>query len=156
MELSPRGMIAAVNCLEAAIPMQRQAKVNKRILDPGRVRQIPSSFSWIDRRFVREEWIDRLGRDEILLYLFLVTVADRWGLSFYSDQRITSTLKFPLDDLKRARDGLLRHGLIAYEAPLYQVLSLARTARPTQPEALMSIGEILRSIAASPPPSGGR
>lgn len=119
------------------------------------MRRIPSSFSWIDRRFVREEWIDRLGRDEILLYLFLVTVADRWGLSYYSDQRIAFTLKIPIDDLKRAREGLLLRELIAYEAPLYQVLSLEAPARSASGERPMSIGEIFRSIAASPPPSGG-
>ena len=135
--------------------MPRRAKVNKRILDHGRVRQIPSSFSWIDRRFLREEWIDRLGRDEILLYLFLVAVADRWGVSYYSDQRVASTLKIPLDDLKRARDGLLRHELIAYETPLYQVLALTCRTRPTHTEGPMSIEEILRSIGASQPPSGG-
>ena len=105
--------------------MYRPEKIEKRILDAGRVRRIPPSFSWIDRRFVSEEWIDRLERDQILLYLFLVTVADRLGLSYYSDQRIALTLKIPVDGLERARDELVRHGLIAFEAPLYQVLSLA-------------------------------
>jgi hypothetical protein len=111
--------------LEAAIAMYRPEKVEKRILDAGRVRRIPPSFSWIDRRFVSEEWIDRLERDQILLYLFLVTVADRDGLSYYSDRRIALTLKISVEGLERARDELLRHGLIAYDAPLYQVLSLA-------------------------------
>ncbi len=105
--------------------MYRPEKVEKRILDACRVRRIPPSFSWIDRRFVSEEWIDRLERDQILLYLFLVTVADRDGLSYYSDRRIARILKIPADDLERARDGLVRQGLIAFEAPLYQVLALA-------------------------------
>src|SRR6266545_5612404 len=149
-------MIAAVNSLEAAIPMQKREKVEKRILEADRVRRIPPSFSWIDRRFVREEWIDRLGRDEILLYLFLVAVADRSGLSYYSDVRIALTLKIPADDLERARQGLLRHGLIAYQAPLYQILSLDSPSRPTRQEGPMSLADIFRSIAASPPRSGGR
>jgi len=148
-------MIAAVNYLEVVRPMKKHAKVEKRILDPQRVRRIPPSFSWIDRRFVSEEWIDRLSRHEILLYLFLVTVADSSGLSYYSDGRTALTLKIPADDLERARDGLLRHRLIAYEAPLYQVLSLASPSRPARQEVPMSLAEIFRSIAASPPRSEG-
>ena len=100
------------------MPMYRPEKVEKRILDANRVRRIPPSFSWIDRRFVSDEWIDRLERDQILLYLFLVTVADRLGLSYYSDRRTALTLKIPVDDLERARDELLRHGLIAFEGLL--------------------------------------
>ncbi len=136
--------------------MQRRAKVEKRILDAGRVRRIPPNFSWIDRRFVSEEWIDRLRRDEILLYLFLVAVADRLGLSYYSDRRIAHTLKIPADDLGRARDELLRHRLIAYEAPLYQVLSLDSPPRLVCQGGPMSLGDILRSMAASPPRAGER
>ncbi len=39
--------------------------------------------------------------------------------------RLALTLKISVEGLERARDELLRHGLIAYDAPLYQVLSLA-------------------------------
>jgi len=40
-------------------------------LVPSRVRQIRAGFSWVDRRFVRDRWMERLDREEILLYLFL-------------------------------------------------------------------------------------
>jgi hypothetical protein len=61
---------------------------------------------------------------EILLYLFLVAVSDRNGLSFYHDDRIASLLKIDLPALGKAREGLIRRSLIAYQSPLYQVLSL--------------------------------
>jgi hypothetical protein len=61
---------------------------------------------------------------EILLYLFLVAVSDRHGLSFYQDDRIASRLKIDLPALGKARESLIRPSLIAYEFPLYQVLSL--------------------------------
>ena len=83
-----------------------------------------TGFSWIDRRFVREGWIGELRRDEILLYLFLVCVADKDGLSFYSDARIAGTLKLDMDDFVRARARLMDERLLAYERPLYQVLAL--------------------------------
>ena len=70
---------------------------------------------------------------EILLYLFLVSVSDRNGLSFYHDDRMASLLKIDLPALGQAREGLVLRSLLAYESPLYQVLSL-----PPQPVILPS------------------
>jgi hypothetical protein len=96
----------------------------KRILLPERIRKIDGSFSWIDHRFVTGGFLRELSTLEILLYLFLVAVSDRNGLSFYYEDRIASLLKIDLDALGRAREGLVRRSLMAYEPPLYQVLSL--------------------------------
>ena len=106
---------------------------SKRILDPKRVRKIEGSFSWIDHRFVTEGFLRDLSTLEILLYLFLVAVSDRNGLSFYYDDRIASLLKIDLAALGQAREGLVLRSLIAYEPPLYQVLSL-----PPRPMVLLS------------------
>jgi len=105
----------------------------KRVLDPERVRKIEGSFSWIDHRFITGGFLRELSTLEILLYLFLVAVSDRNGLSFYYDDRIASLLKVDLSALGQAREGLVLRSLIAYEAPLYQVLSL-----PPQPMVLAS------------------
>jgi len=96
----------------------------KKILHPDRIRKIEGSFSWIDHRFVTEGFLHDLSMIEILLYFFLVAVSDRNGLSFYHDDRIASLLKIDLPALGKAREGLIRRSLIAYESPLYQVLSL--------------------------------
>ncbi len=98
--------------------------VVKRLLFLDRVRKIEGSFSWIDHRFVTEGFLQDLIPIEILLYFFLVAVSDRKGLSFYHDDRIASLLKIDLPALGRAREGLVRRSLLAYEFPLYQVLSL--------------------------------
>jgi hypothetical protein len=100
------------------------AMQNKRVLDPQRVRKIEGSFSWIDHRFITGGFLRDLSTLEILLYLFLVAVSDRNGLSFYYDDRIASLLKIDLSALGRAREGLVQRSLVAYEPPLYQVLSL--------------------------------
>ena len=96
----------------------------KKILDHDRVRKIEGSFSWIDHRFITGGFLQELSTIEILLYLFLVAVSDRNGISFYHDDRICSILKIPLTSLGEAREGLILRSLIAYEPPLYQVLSL--------------------------------
>jgi len=96
----------------------------KKLLYPERVRKIEGSFSWIDHRFVTGGFLHDLSMIEILLYLFLVAVSDRNGLSFYHDDRIASLLKIDLPALGKAREGLIRRSLLAYEFPLYQILSL--------------------------------
>jgi hypothetical protein len=96
----------------------------KRLLYPERIRKIEGSFSWIDHRFVTGGFLHDLSTIEILVYFFLVAVSDRNGLSFYHDDRIVSLLKIDLAALGKAREGLIRRSLIAYQFPLYQVLSL--------------------------------
>ena len=96
----------------------------KRLLCPDRVRKIEGSFSWLDHRFVTGGFLRDLSTLEILLYLFLVAVSDRNGLSFYHDDRIATLLKIDLPALGQAKEGLIRRSLIAYDSPLYQVLSL--------------------------------
>jgi hypothetical protein len=119
----------------------------KRPLCPERVRRIRDGFSWVDRRFVRDGWMERLSREEILLYLFLVAVADREGLSYWGDPRVAAMLKLPREEVERAREGLVRQGLLAYERPLYQVLDLTPAPPAPRGGAPVSMGEILRRMA---------
>src|SRR5271169_2605078 len=98
--------------------------IQKHLLVPKRLRRPPATgWSWLDRRFLREHG-DYLSREAVLLYLFLAAVADRHGLSFYSDHTLTSRLHLPQQDLERAREELLDRDLIAQQLPLVQVLSL--------------------------------
>jgi hypothetical protein len=126
----------------------------KRLLCPQRVRRVPHQFSWIDQRLVRDGHISRCGGVQALgLYLLLVTVADSQGLSYYSDKTAARLLGLNEVDLRQARHNLVHAGLIAYQAPLYQVLSLEPTSS-SEPEAPRSgktlpISAILRQILES-------
>jgi hypothetical protein len=102
----------------------------KPLLCPARVRRIPAQFSWIDQRLVREGLIRECSADGLALYLFLVTVADAQGLSYYSDAALLHRLAC-LDPprLARARAKLQRVDWIAYRPPVYQVLALAEYPR---------------------------
>lgn len=127
----------------------------KRLLCPQRVRRVPHQFSWIDQRLVRDGHISRCGGVQALgLYLLLVTVADSQGLSYYSDKTTARLLGLSEVELRQARHNLVKAGLIAYQAPLYQVLSLEPTLSNEQPEAARSgqtlpISAILRQILES-------
>lgn len=103
--------------------------IQKHPIHPQRVRQIPSQFSWVDHRLVRDHHIECCSHPAAALYLFLITVADHQGLSYYSDPSVMSRLSMDAPALDSARQNLIRAGLIAYESPLYQVLSLEPVAQ---------------------------
>ena len=58
------------------------------------------------------------------MYLLLVLVSDRHGLSFYSYDTICSLLQLCLDQYIEARDGLIEKDLIAFDGTIFQVLAL--------------------------------
>src|SRR5688500_2572486 len=95
-----------------------------------RVRTIPGSFAFLEPRFVREGFGTSLTHHELLLDIFLVLVADRNGLSYYSCDTICALLQLSRDDDLLARNALLKQDLIAFDGPLLQGL-----ARPPPPRA---------------------
>ena len=133
--------------------------IQKRILVPERLRRPPASgWSWLDRRFLREHG-DYLSREAVLLYLFLAAVADRHGLSFYSDHTLASRLRLSRPVLEQAREELLDRDLIAHQLPLVQVLSLPSpgiSRRPEPGQGLMLLGELFRPSAVAPAPDQRR
>ena len=107
----------------------------KPILVPSRLRRPPATgWSWIDRRFVREH-MAYLSREAVLLYFFLSAVADKHGLSFYSDGTLVMQLRMTLPTLVEARDELLARDLIAHETRWTQVLSLPPCGSAPSPRA---------------------
>jgi hypothetical protein len=87
------------------------------------------------------------------LYLFLVTVADAKGLSYYSDASIMARLSMDGATFEDARANLIRVDLIAFKKPLYQVLSLDmhQTIKRSAMDRPLSLGDILKKAAG-----GGR
>ena len=83
----------------------------KRVLCPQKLRRVPQQFSWIDHRLVRDRHIAGKSAEALALYLFLVTVADGQGLSYYSDAGIGKLL--PLDGLALARARQRLAGFVA-------------------------------------------
>jgi len=111
----------------------------QNIIDRKQIRTIDGSFSWIDHRLITEGFLDELSTIEILLYFFLVSVSDRYGVSFYRDDRICRILKINLSTLGPAREGLRHRSLLAYKFPVYQVLALP--ASPVSPPSAQEIAE---------------
>lgn len=91
---------------------------------PDLIRRVPHGFGWIDHRFVREGHIRHLSRESLVLYLFLVTVANEEGISWYSTEKLCLLSGLDSSSLSLAREQLTSLSLLAYSPPVYQVLEL--------------------------------
>jgi len=98
--------------------------IKKKIIDKERVRRIDGGFAFIPHRFLTDGFVSDLNPDQLLLYFFLVLAADRFGLSFYSYDKICSLLEMSLDQYVDARCALVKKRLIAFDGTVFQVLTL--------------------------------
>jgi hypothetical protein len=121
---------------------------------------VPRQFSWIDQRLVRDRHIQGRSPEALALYLFLCTVADAQGASYYSDASVGKLLALSSARLREARAELIAAGLIAHRAPFYQVLSLEpvytpppappASAAPPRAGEVLSAADILRTLMELP------
>jgi len=126
------------------------------VLCPGRVRQIPASFAWIDHRLRSGGFLQRMSSDEAGLYLFLALAADRQGLSCWRLDRIERELLcVDIPSLREARAGLIRMNLLAYQpwSPRahdgsYQLLALPPAPPPVPRSGPKPIAELLSDLCA--------
>lgn len=117
---------------------------------PQRRRRCPAQFSWVDQRLARERYFERASPSAWTLYLFLITVADPQGVSYYAERSLCVRLGLTPAQLAHARTELIRLDLIAYAAPVYQVLSLGEaqpTPAPTSPsQARANLAALRRAL----------
>lgn len=108
-------------------------KTIKQLLRPERLRQVPQQFSWVDQALVQQHFIDRCEARSAALYLFLITVSDAQGLSYYGASTLARRLRLSDEEFACARQQLIDLELIAYRSPLYQVLALPGTVAAPRP-----------------------
>ena len=102
----------------------------KKVLVADRIRHIDGGFSFIPHRFLMDGFLQALSQPELLLYIFLILAADRYGISYYSDDRICSLLHLSVEQYITAREDLIKKDLIAFNGTLFQVLELPQKPLP--------------------------
>lgn len=126
--------------------------IRKKVLNTERIRRIGGGFAFIPHRFLTGGFVSALGADELLLYLLLVLVADRNGLSFYGYDKICSLLEMDLERYIDARDRLIRQDLIAFDGTLFQVLSLPSAPREQKRREPVSVKALTDGMLGSVTP----
>ena len=106
--------------------------VEKRLLCPNRRRRTPAQFSWLDHRLMRERRLESCPVEAWALYLFLVTVGDAQGLSYYSDASLTARVPLDRHELRHARSRPHRRRSHRLRAPAVSG-PLARRRAPPPP-----------------------
>ncbi len=116
--------------------------IEKKVLCPERVRGINGSFGFLEHRFLRDGFWETLSHDALILYVFLILVGDRKGLSYYPYDKICDLLKVTVDDYIAARNNLIQKNLIAFDGRLFQVLSLPETPVGEEPQPITDMDEM--------------
>jgi len=124
-----------INMLKKADKTSTLLPHKKYVLDSKRLRRINGSFSWIDHRFINDGHIKQLSSIDILLYLFLVAVGDKNGVSYYGEAGICNLLKLTSKNLCRSRFRLIEKDFIKYDGSIYQVLELPAKIKQIPPSA---------------------
>lgn len=120
-----------------ALPMSSKLHRLRTPILPQRVRRIEGQgFAFIPHRFLRDEFLTSLNRDELALYIFLLLASNRFGVSFYGYDAICSVLRMPIETYLEARNGLIDKDLIAFDGTRFQVLSLPNRPKINKPKAL--------------------
>ena len=99
-------------------------RIKKEPLLPERIRKIEKGFGFIPNRFLTGGFFLSLSQHEKLIYFLLVLVSDRDGLSYYSQDKMSTLLELGLDEFVEARNGLIRKSLLAFNGLMFQLLSL--------------------------------
>ena len=120
--------------------------IHKKLLAAHRLRKVPSQFSWLDQRLIRQAKLRECDPPAWALYLFLCAVSDERGLSYYSDASVARELRLDFPTLSLARQQLLRADVLAYEKPLWQLLALEATPTEVRSGGLRSVTEIMCAV----------
>jgi len=120
--------------------------IKKKIIDKERVRRIDGGFAFIPHRFLTDGFVSDLNPDQLLLYFFLVLAADRFGLSFYSYDKICTLLEMSLDQYVEARCALIKKRLIAFDGTIFQVLALPEACQQCSDQRHNPLQQIARGM----------
>ncbi len=124
---------------------------------PRRVRVPRGAYGWVDLKVITGGWLEGLGPDTALTYLFFCAVGNSRGVSFWSRGRMAQTLGISPEAIDAAIGKLVRADLIATRDRIVQVLSLPAsapesppaTAAPAAPAVAVTEEEIAAHLTAA-------
>jgi hypothetical protein len=114
---------------------------------PGQVRTPRGAYGWVDLRVVTAGWLEKLGPQTALTYLFFCTVGNSQGVSFWGRGRIGQTLGLSRESVEEAVKQLRAARLVATREHVVQVLPLpleeprevapGAAAKPPEPDVVL-------------------
>lgn len=99
-------------------------------LEPRRMRRPRGAWGWIDLKAITQGHVEKVGPAAALTYLFLCSVGDTAGLSFWSRERMSRVLGLDAEMIHEALDKLVAADLIARQGQVIQVLPIPGVTTP--------------------------
>jgi hypothetical protein len=125
------------------------------LIRPDRKRKIPPRFSWVDHRLIKHRYFQKTSPEALKLYLFLLTVGNVDGLSYYGIHSLSENLTMSEAEIRKFRKELTETELLAYRKPFYQVLDLSIPTETEQRSFRTCLKEAVKrselDIIAEPP-----
>lgn len=87
---------------------------NARAPSPAGVRSFPRRWSWFDCRLFESGILAAMTGEEAVLYLALLSVSDRSGLSWWRDDTLGRRAGLTEDQFHSAKSRLMEKGLVAF------------------------------------------
>lgn len=99
-------------------------------LEPRRVRRPRGAYGWVELRAITQGHMEKVGSAAALTYLFLCSVGDTAGLSFWSRERMSRVLGLAAEVIEESLDKLVAADLIARQGQVIQVLPIPGATAP--------------------------
>jgi hypothetical protein len=93
-------------------------------LEPRRIRHPRGAYGWTDLKIVTEGYLERLEAPVAFTYLFLCTVGNCQGMSFWSHMRMARMLRLTPEAVREAIERLVDANLVASNGRVVQVLPI--------------------------------
>ena len=81
---------------------------------PDRIRSFPRRWAWLDARLLDSETLATMTGEEAILYVALLCVSDRQGLSWWRDDTLGRRAGLTEDGFHDAKRRLIEKGLVAW------------------------------------------
>lgn len=108
---------------------------------PGAFRSFPRRWAWVDCRVLESGILAAMTGEEAVLYVALLCVSDRQGLSWWRDDTLGRRAGLTEEKFQFAKRRLLERGLVAFRPfrpggrhGIWQILDVPAT--PLREEAL--------------------
>ena len=125
---------------------------------PELERRPRGSFGWLGSELVHDGWLAELGPHATAILVLLAIAADRHGASFYSRERMASTLGMTRHDVDDALTRLLEARLVSHRPwrtgradGVWQLLPPQTPRACPRASRTLTAAELLRELGFSAP-----
>ncbi|MEO6714310.1 MAG: hypothetical protein ABIM89_12885 [Mycobacteriales bacterium] len=125
---------------------------------PKLERRPMGAFGWLDAELLHGGWLAKIGPHAVATMVLLALAADRRGVSFFSRERMATTLGMSRHEIDVGLQRLLDAGLVDHRPwragtcdGVWQLLPPTQRPEPERSRQALTAADVLRSLGFQPP-----